>query len=224
MLPLSKEGFNTIISVTCKFSKRVTLAEGADTWSAEQWAHVFFKKLDSIDWGFLRELIIYCEPKFLNKFWTTLFAKLGVKLLYSIAYHPQTNGASKQINQIIKIALQFFVHAMDDPSQWPEVLPYIQFLLNNTSSSITGKTPNKVVYGFSPKKSLDLCLAATLPNTYVARTRAADAISFAFANHKEHYDKSHQLLFIKVGDWAIIKLHKDYSILFSIGMTKKLTQ
>ncbi len=34
-LPLSKEGFNAIMSVTCKFSKRVILVEGADTWSAE---------------------------------------------------------------------------------------------------------------------------------------------------------------------------------------------
>lgn len=34
-LPLSKEGFNAIMSVTCKFSKQVTLVEDANTWSAE---------------------------------------------------------------------------------------------------------------------------------------------------------------------------------------------
>ena len=37
-LPLTKQGFNTIMSVICKFSKRVTLIEGANTWSAEHWA------------------------------------------------------------------------------------------------------------------------------------------------------------------------------------------
>lgn len=35
-LPLSKGDYNTLISVTYKFSKRITLIEGADTWSAEQ--------------------------------------------------------------------------------------------------------------------------------------------------------------------------------------------
>ena len=35
-LPLTKQGYNAIMLVTCKFSKRVTLIEGADTWSAKQ--------------------------------------------------------------------------------------------------------------------------------------------------------------------------------------------
>ncbi len=180
--------------------------------------------MDLIDWGLLGELIIDRDPKFLSKFWTALFAKLRVKLLYSTAYHPQTDGASERTNQTVEIALRFFVHAMDDPSRWPEVLPRIQSLLNNTSSSTTGKTLNEVAYGFSPRRPLDLYSATTLPDTYVACAAAADAISFALANHKEHYDRSHQPLFMKIGDWAMLKLHKGYSIPSSVGITKKLTQ
>ncbi len=113
---------------------------------------------------------------------------------------------------------------MDDPSRWPEVLPHIQSLLNNTFSSTIWKTPNEIAYGFSPRRPLDLSSAVTLPDTYVARTGAADAISFALANQQEHYDKSHQPLFMRVGDWAMLKLHKSYSIPSSVGITKKLTQ
>ena len=149
-LPLSKEGYNVIISVTCKFSKRVKLVEDADTWSAEQWAHAFLKRLNLIDWDLPGELITDGDPKFLSKFWTALFAKLGVKLLYSTTYHPQTDGASKRTNQTFEIALQFFVHAIDDPLRWPKVLPRIQSLFNITSSSTTEKTPNEVAYGFLP--------------------------------------------------------------------------
>ena len=199
-LSLSKEGYNAIMSVTCKFSKRVTLVEDADTWSAEQWAHAFLKRLDLINWGFPGKLITDRDPKFLSKFWTTLFAKLEVKLLYSTAYHPQTDGASKRTNQTVKIALRFFVHSMDDPSRWLEVLHRIQSLLNNTSFSTTGKTPNKVAYGFLPRRPLDLCLNTALPDTYVTRTAAADVISFALANQKVHYDRNHKPLFMKVKD------------------------
>lgn len=67
-LPLSKEEYNAIISVTYKFSKRVTLVEGADIWSAEKWAYAFFKRLDLIDWGLPEELITDRDPKFLSKF------------------------------------------------------------------------------------------------------------------------------------------------------------
>ena len=190
-LPLSKEGYNAIMSITCKFSKRVTLVDGTDIWSAEKWANAFLKRLDLIDWGLLGELITDRDPKFLSKFWTALFTKLGVKLLYSTAYHPQTDGASERTNQTVKIALRFFVHAMDDPLRWPEVLPRIQFLLNNTSSSTTGKTPNEIAYGFSPGRPLDLFSSTTLLDTYVTCIAAADAILFALANHKNHYNRSH---------------------------------
>ena len=222
-LPLSKEKYNAIMSVTCKFSKRVTFIEGADTWSTEQWVHVFLNKLDLIDWGLPGELITDPDPKFLSKFWTALFIKLGVKLRYSTVYHSQTDGSSERTNQAVEIALQFFVHAMEDASRWPKVLQKIQSLLNNTSSSTTGKIPNEIAYGFAPRRPLDLCLTITQPNTYVARIEAVDAISFALANHKEHYNRSHQPLFMKVEDWVMLKLHKGYSIPSSVGITKKLT-
>ena len=96
--------------------------------------------------------------------------------------------------------------------------------MNNTSSSTTGKTPNKIAYGFLPRRPLDLISLSSLPDTYVARADAADAISFALANQKAHYDRKHQPLFMKVGDWAMLRLHKGYSIPFLAGVTKKLSK
>ena len=223
-LPLTKEKFNAIISVTCKFSKRVTLIPGTNTWSAEDWAHAFLKKLDLIDWGLPGELITDHDPKFLSSFWKALFANLGVKLLNNIAYYPQTDGSSERTNQTVEIALRFFVYAIEDSSYWPKVLPQIQSLLNNTSSSTTGKTPNEIAYGFSPRRPLDLILVLDVPNTCVAHTDAANAISFALLNQKEHYNRKYQPLLMKVGDWAMLRLHKGYSIPSSAGVTKKLTQ
>ena len=86
-----------------------------DTWSAKQWAHAFLKRLDLIDWNFPGELITNRSPKFLSTFWRTFFTKLEVKLLYSIAYHPQINESSKRTNQTVEIALCFFVYALEDP-------------------------------------------------------------------------------------------------------------
>ena len=120
--------------------------------------------------------------------------------MYSTTYHPQTDGLSERTNQIFEIALCFFVYALENPFCWPEILPRIQSILNNSSSSTIGKTPNKIAYGFSPKKSLDLISFSTLPDIYVARADAADAISFALPNQKAHYNRKHQLLFMKFGD------------------------
>ena len=113
---------------------------------------------------------------------------------------------------------------MKDRSLWPEVLPRIQAILNNTSSLTTGKTPNKIAHSFSLQRPLDLLSNSLLPNTFQAGADAANVISFALANQKAHYDLKHQPFFMKVGDWAMLKLHKGYSIPFFAGVTKKLTQ
>lgn len=122
---LSEENCNAIISITYKFSKQIPFIEDADTWSAEQWTHAFLNRLDLISYGLSEELIINRDLKFIGKFWTTLFAKLGVKLLHSTVYYLQTDGFSKHTNQTIKIVSQFFVHAMENNSWWPKILPRI---------------------------------------------------------------------------------------------------
>lgn len=124
----------------------------------------------------------------------------------------------------MEIALHSFVFAIEDPSRQPKVLLQIQYLLNNISSSTTRKTTNEITYGFLPKRPLDLISTMTMPNTCVAHTDTTDTMSFTFFNQKVYYDRKHQPLFIKIGDQAIPKLHKSYSILFSVGIAKKLTQ
>lgn len=128
-----------------------------------------------------------------------MFVKLRVKLFYSTVYHLQTDGSSERTNQTMKIALRFYIHALTNPAVWPEVLTRIQSLLNNTSSSTTGKTSNEIAYGFIPRRPLDL-LAAILTVNLSVRLDAADAFAFATANHKEYYDRKHQPLFMKVGE------------------------
>ena len=162
--------------------QKVTLIEGKDTWTVKKWAHAFLARLDLVDWGLSGELIINCNPKFLSRFWTALFKKLRVKLLHSIAYHPQIDGSSERTNQTVEIALRFFVHALDNPGLWPQVLPRIQAIINNTSSSSTGKTPNEVAYGFSPWRPLDLLAAHPTPDALATCTDAAEAVSFALLN------------------------------------------
>ena len=87
-----------------------------------------------------------------------------------------------------------------------------------------GKTPNELAYAFSPWRLLDLLAAVPTPDALFARADATKAISFALLNQKLAYDCRHQLLFMKVGEWALLWLHKGYSIPATAGVTKKLTQ
>lgn len=151
---------------------------------------------------------------------------MSIELLYSTAYHPQTDKSSERTNQTAKIALRFYLNSMKDPTQWLKVLPEIQALLNNSVSATTNKSPNKISYGFQPNRPLDLLREATrdLQQASLARIKAADAIIFAQTNQKHHYNRKHQPIYLAEGDWAYLRLHKGYSIPSTETLEKKLSQ
>ena len=81
-----------------------------------------------------------------------------------------------------------------------------------------------MAYDFSPRRPLDLLATLPIPDALAAHTDAAETMSFALLNQKVIYDRKHQPLFMKVGKWAMLRLHKGYSIPVTAGVTKKLTQ
>lgn len=81
-----------------------------------------------------------------------LFVKLRVKFFYNIIYYLQINDLSKQTKQILEIILYFYINLLTNIAFWPEVLPKIQFLLNNTLLFIIYKTPSKITYSFLPRR------------------------------------------------------------------------
>ena len=49
ILSLTTDRYNILMSVTYKFSKKITLIKGKDTWIAKKWAHAFLARLDLVD-------------------------------------------------------------------------------------------------------------------------------------------------------------------------------
>ena len=240
-LPLSRQGFDTAMSVSCKFSKRGSVVPGKKTWSAREWGIALLDRLDIADWGLPKAIISDRDRKFLSDMWTAIFEKLGVKLMYSTAYHPQTDGQSERTNQTIEIALRFYLATMENPADWPDVLAAIQRHFNNHRSAVTGKTPNEAVYGFTPVQPLSLqkpadadaeqpavkwkpSTGASFPSSARARIEVADSIAFAQMQAKHHYDRKHQPLYMKPGDYAYIRLHHGYDIPATAVLGPKLSQ
>ena len=149
---------------------------------------------------------------------------LSVKPLYFTTYHLQTDGASKQINQIADIALWYYFHTMNQLKDWLKVLSCIQFLVNNTKSTSITKTPNKVALGFTPNQLLDLLSGSIKLSHKMAQIKTKDAILFTQINYKYHYNWFHQLMNLKVNNFALLCLYKGYLIPSTLTITKKLTQ
>lgn len=88
----------------------------------------------------------------------------------------------------MEIALQFFIYMLKDFTYWSQVFFYIQAIINNTSSSTTKKTPNKIIYDFALKKLLEFFLVLTTPNTLTVYVNTFEAILFALFNQKQVYN------------------------------------
>lgn len=82
-LPVSvTEAFDIAMSVTCNFTKRITVVPGKSTWDTKDLARSLLNQLALVDWDLPKVILSDRDRKFLSDLWTELFKLLGVDLLY----------------------------------------------------------------------------------------------------------------------------------------------
>ncbi|MBW0481872.1 hypothetical protein O181_021587 [Austropuccinia psidii MF-1] len=98
------------------------------------------------------------DPKFTTALWTNLHRCLGTKLLFSAAYHPQTNGLAERmikapedmIRRFCASGLEFgdcdgFTH------DWCTLIPALELTYKTSIHASTGKTSAMLEKGWNPK-------------------------------------------------------------------------
>ena len=68
---------------------------------------------------------------------------LDIKHKRVTAYHPQANGFVERVHRTIKVALR----ALEDRSEWPYHLPFVQLFLNNQVSKPNCFSPYQLAFG-----------------------------------------------------------------------------
>ncbi|KAF8656401.1 hypothetical protein AX14_008067 [Amanita brunnescens Koide BX004] len=80
------------------------------------------------DHGFPLNVISDRGIQFVSQFSKELYQALGIKGNPSFAYHPQTGGETKWVNQYLKEFVMMFIN--DKQDNWSEWLPITQFCHN----------------------------------------------------------------------------------------------
>ncbi|MBW0574006.1 hypothetical protein O181_113721 [Austropuccinia psidii MF-1] len=85
---------------------------------------------------------------FVSSFWTNLCQQLKISRDLSTACHPETDGQTERVNQILQQHLWMYVsyHQYD----WHTWLPLDEFAYNNAEHSATKQSPFFTIYGRNP--------------------------------------------------------------------------
>ncbi|KAL0551206.1 hypothetical protein IC582_010292 [Cucumis melo] len=85
------------------------------------------------------------DTRFTSKFWKGLQLALGTRLDFSTAFHPQTDGQTERLNQILVDMLRACV--LEFSGSWDSHLHLIEFAYNNSYQATIGMAPFEALYG-----------------------------------------------------------------------------
>ena len=151
--PGRQTGNTMCLVIVDKFSKYTILESVSVNIDAEQTADVLVKRLISL-FGIPEKIITDRGPQFSAQLWHRILNFLGSKSALSAAHHPQTDGQSERAIQTLLQLIRIF--ANQNQNEWEDLLPMLQFSLNDAFCESTRSTPFRVLFGHDPTSPMSL--------------------------------------------------------------------
>jgi transposase InsO family protein len=143
-LPKISRGFDSIWVIMDRLTKSAHFVPMKIDYRASRYAEIYVARIMSLH-GIPKTIVTDKGTQFVSQFWKQFQKSLGTKLLYSIAYHPQTGGQTERVNQILEDMLRSCALTYQD--QWDECLPLAEFSYNNSYQDSIKMAPFEALYG-----------------------------------------------------------------------------
>ncbi|MBW0491562.1 hypothetical protein O181_031277 [Austropuccinia psidii MF-1] len=154
---------------------------------------------------------------------------VGEKLLFSTAYHPQTDGLAEIMIQTLEYIIRrfcaFFLEFKDSDfftHDWCTLSPALELEYKTSIHSSTGKMPEILKKGWDPRlpydtlkeDSMDIHPTACSSKIMLHKERhhANRFMQDSFKYAKERWDKSHKPPYFKVGDLFLVSTLNFYNM------------
>ena len=119
-----------------------------DKKTAEDLARIFAREIWCL-YGLPRDIVSDRDSRFTSNSWMDFLAVTGIRPRLSTTFHPQTDGQTERVNQVITSYLQPFLNQEQD--DWVDQLPMAERACNNSVTSASGMTPFYTNYGRHPE-------------------------------------------------------------------------
>src|SRR5260370_29656762 len=134
----SSEGFTVILVIVDRLTKQSLFIPTHDMVDAPQLARLFLTHVFSKH-GAPGHVTSNCGTEFVSHFFHSLGSLLSMKLHFTSGYHPEGDGQTEWINQVLEQYLQAYTNYQQD--NWALLLPLAEFTYNNAASTTTGISP-----------------------------------------------------------------------------------
>jgi transposase InsO family protein len=145
-LPKSKS-FDSVFVVVDRLTKMAHFVPCNKTIIGKEPTRLFLENVYKYH-GLPDDIISDRGMQFTSKFWQSLFKILQMKTNLSSSYHPQTDGQTERVNQVLEQYLRCFVNYHQD--NWVDLLPVVEFAYNNTFQESIHQTSFFTNYGYHP--------------------------------------------------------------------------
>ena len=145
--PMTRTTYDSIWVIMDRLTKFAYMLPYKESSSAEDLAYMFLRTVFG-NHGLPAEIISDRGSVFASKFWQSLMKQLGTNHKLSTAYHPQTDGQTERINQIVEQYLRCYIN--NDQNDWVQWLPQAQFAYNTSVSESTELSPAYANSGYNP--------------------------------------------------------------------------
>ena len=143
-LPRTRSGYDSIWVVVDHLTKVAHFIPVKTTYTSAKLAKIYMNRIVFLH-GIPKSIVSDRGTQFTSHFWRQMHESLGTRLEFSTAFHPQTDGQTERVNQILEDMLR--ACALAHGSSWDENLPYAEFSYNNSYQTSIKTSPFDVLYG-----------------------------------------------------------------------------
>ncbi|SOV07855.1 uncharacterized protein UDID_19598 [Ustilago sp. UG-2017a] len=151
-LPPSRD-YDSILVIVDRLTKFAILAPTYKTVTAKQTAVLLYGHMVRL-FGYPDHMVSDRGRQFISGAWKAFAEQMGVKHSLSTAYHPQTDGQTERVNQVVEQYLRMYCNY--EQNDWADLLDTAAFVYNNTVHNSIGVSPFFACYGWNPKAHPDI--------------------------------------------------------------------
>jgi hypothetical protein len=143
-LPTTQSSYDSIWVIVDRFSKVAHFIPIKTMYKGAKLAELYIARIVCLH-GVSKKIVSDRGTQLTLRFWEKLHEAMDTKLNFSSAYHPQTDGQTERVNQILEDMLR--VCALKDKKSWDKCLLYAEFSYNNIYQESLKMSPFEVLYG-----------------------------------------------------------------------------